>query len=130
VEYTEFSKTEAQADMFANRLAKRQKHLKKWARRTGAGVYRLYDRDIPEIPLVLDWYNVVNDSGDPAQGETFSGIVAGSLYKRPYEKDDEEAWLSAMKEAASSALGLKPEMIFLRERKKQQGAAQYEKISE
>jgi 23S rRNA G2069 N7-methylase RlmK/C1962 C5-methylase RlmI len=100
--------TEAQAEMLANRLAKRQKHLRKWARRSGAGAYRLYDRDIPEIPLLLDWY---------------AGAVSLSLYKRPYEKDDAEeaAWLAAMKTAAADALALSEDLIFCRERKQLRG---------
>ena len=48
-------KTGLQAEMLGNRLRKRYKHLVKWARRNGIGAYRLYDGDIPEIPLVLDY---------------------------------------------------------------------------
>ena len=110
--------------MFANRLRKRQRHLKKWARRTGAGAYRLYDRDIPEIPLVLDWYNITEN-----ENNTESAVLSGALYKRPYEKDDEEVWLAAMKNAAASALDLAPELIFFRVREKQHGSAQYERIA-
>jgi 23S rRNA G2069 N7-methylase RlmK/C1962 C5-methylase RlmI len=112
-------KTLLQAQMFENRLRKRFSHLKKWAQRTGAGVFRLYDRDIPEIPLVLDYY-----------GDEKSAAIAGSLYKRPYEKneDDEEQWLSAMKESAVRALGIKGDNIFLKQRKRQRGASQYEKF--
>lgn len=106
------AKTNAQAAMLANRLRKRRRHLDKWARRTGAGLYRLYDRDIPEIPLVLDWY------GD---------AVSGALYKRPYEKEGaaELLWLSAMKGAVSAALGIPPDRIVLKERRRQRGNAQY-----
>ena len=112
-------KTALQSQMFENRLKKRFHHLKKWAQRTGAGVFRLYDRDIPEIPLVLDYYG---DEKDVA--------IAGSLYKRPYEKDedDEEKWLSAMKESAVRALGIKSENIFLKQRERQRGSSQYEKF--
>ncbi|MDR1048008.1 MAG: rRNA (guanine-N2)-methyltransferase, partial [Treponema sp.] len=80
-------KISIQAEMLANRLAKRQKHLKKWARRTGTDAYRLYDRDIPEIPLCIDLY---------------ACLVSLSLYERPYEKDEaeEDLWLEAMCEAA------------------------------
>jgi 23S rRNA G2069 N7-methylase RlmK/C1962 C5-methylase RlmI len=35
-------KTSLQADMLANRLQKRFRHLKKWAQRTGSGAFRLY----------------------------------------------------------------------------------------
>jgi 23S rRNA G2069 N7-methylase RlmK/C1962 C5-methylase RlmI len=101
---------EVQTEMLCNRLAKRRRHLDKWAKRTGIDAYRLYDRDIPEIPLLIDWY---------------SGALSLSLYERPYEKDDTEeaAWLSAMKEAASKVLQIPEEMIFCRERKRLRGRA-------
>jgi 23S rRNA G2069 N7-methylase RlmK/C1962 C5-methylase RlmI len=104
-----------QAEMLANRLKKRFRHLKKWARRTGTDVFRLYDRDIPEIPLVLDWY------GD---------AVAGALYKRPYEKDDAEEyrWISDMKKAAAEALEIDPSRVFIKFRERQRGAAQYQRV--
>ena len=126
------NKTAEQAQILANRLQKRFKHLKKWARataqRSGVGAFRLYDRDIPEIPLVLDYYacNVNSDSAFPPDA-----ALCGALYKRPYEKDeDEEAkWLSAMKESAASALNIEPQKIFLKQRKRKEGIKQYEKMS-
>jgi 23S rRNA G2069 N7-methylase RlmK/C1962 C5-methylase RlmI len=104
------SQPESQAVMLFNRLRKRQRHLRKWAVRAGAGVYRLYDRDIPEIPLVLDFYH--NEK---------TAAVSGALYKRPYEKDadDEEQWLRAMKSAITEALSIDAENIFLKIRKRQ-----------
>ena len=110
--------------MLANRLQKRFRHLKKWAQRTGAGAFRLYDRDIPEIPLVLDYYG---DCAVPNEA-----ALCGALYKRPYEKDeaDEEQWLASMKEAACAALGISLERVFLKQRQRQRGADQYEKIAE
>jgi len=115
-------KKQQQAMMLANRLQKRFRHLKKWAQRKNIGAFRLYDRDIPEIPLVLDFYGEVSGA-EPA--------LCGALYKRPYEKDeaDEESWLCAMKESASSALGIDSKRIFLKQRRKQKGVFQYEKTS-
>jgi 23S rRNA G2069 N7-methylase RlmK/C1962 C5-methylase RlmI len=109
-------KLEEQAEMLGNRLAKRYRHLKKWARRCGTDAYRLYDRDIPEIPLVMDFYG---------------GAVSGALYERPYEKDEgeEEGWLAAMASAAAGALGLERDRIFLKRRRRQRGLSQYEKFS-
>jgi len=109
-------KTAAQAEMLANRLKKRCRHLQKWARRTETGAFRLYDRDIPEIPLVLDIY------GD---------AVSGALYQRPYEKDEaeEEQWLQAMTDAAAQALGLQRDYIVIKRRQRQYGQSQYEKIA-
>jgi 23S rRNA G2069 N7-methylase RlmK/C1962 C5-methylase RlmI len=108
------AKTTAQAEMLGNRLRKRYAHLSKWARRIGTGAFRLYDRDIPEIPLALDLY------GDSA---------AGSLYRRPYEKDwaEETAWLEAMRKTVSTLLEIKSEHIFIKTREHQRGKAQYEK---
>jgi 23S rRNA G2069 N7-methylase RlmK/C1962 C5-methylase RlmI len=117
-------KIDTQAAMLANRLQKRLRHLKKWAQRTKTGAFRLYDRDIPEIPLVLDYY------GDAALPQ--EAALCGALYKRPYEKDDaeEERWLSAMKDSAATALGIEPLRVFLKQRQRQRGAAQYEKMGE
>jgi 23S rRNA G2069 N7-methylase RlmK/C1962 C5-methylase RlmI len=108
-------KNALQGEMLCNRIRKRYRHLKKWAKRTGTGVFRLYDRDIPEIPLVLDLY------GD---------AVSGALYKRPYKKEDaEEArWLTVMKDAVSRALEIPVVRIFLKERSRQRGNSQYGKL--
>jgi 23S rRNA G2069 N7-methylase RlmK/C1962 C5-methylase RlmI len=118
------TKTISQAEMLANRLKKRLQHLNKWAKRTGIEAFRLYDRDIPEIPLVLDKY------GD---------VISGALYKRPYEKDDEEEsrWLAAMADATALATGIKHENIIIKQRERQTGSpdgdsrrSQYEKMAE
>jgi 23S rRNA G2069 N7-methylase RlmK/C1962 C5-methylase RlmI len=107
--------------MFANRLAKRYRHLAKWAARTGTEAFRLYDRDIPEIPLVLDFYG---GGGSPR-----TAALAGALYRRPYEKDDaeENRWLDAMRRAASEVLGAAAGNIFFKRRERQRGDGQYEK---
>jgi 23S rRNA G2069 N7-methylase RlmK/C1962 C5-methylase RlmI len=93
----------AQEELLFNRLTKRYRHLKKWARRTETNAFRLYDRDIPEIPLVLDLYD---------------DAIAGALYKRPYEKDDEETWLGAMKSAAARAINIPESRVFLKVRQR------------
>jgi 23S rRNA G2069 N7-methylase RlmK/C1962 C5-methylase RlmI len=110
------AKTAIQAEMLANRLHKRYRRLSKWARRQGFEAWRLYDRDIPEIPLVLDVYR---------------DAVAGALYQRPYEKDEaEEAhWLNAMKQAAALALSIDESNIFLKLRHKQRDSDQYERAA-
>lgn len=72
-------KTQRQAQDFANRLSKRYRHLKKWAKRRGVTSFRLYDRDIPEIPLAVDLYEkytvrdtVSNIIGAPLQNADLS----------------------------------------------------------
>ncbi len=108
-------KTLSQAEMLFNRLKKRSKHLRKWARRIQTDAWRLYDKDIPEIPLLIDVY------GDS---------VSGALYERPYEKDpiEEEKWLSVMIESVSRALEIPKNRVFIKLREHQKGQNQYERI--
>ena len=42
--------------MLGNRLRKNLKHLSKWAKREAIECFRVYDADIPEVPLVVDKY--------------------------------------------------------------------------
>ena len=113
--------TAYQAHILENRLRKRDRHLRKWARRIGTDAYRLYDRDIPEIPLTLDHYR---------------GAIAGALYERPYGKDDaeEDRWLAGMTEAVSRSLDVPPDRIFLkrrrRQRHRQETGSQYARLSD
>jgi 23S rRNA G2069 N7-methylase RlmK/C1962 C5-methylase RlmI len=116
------AKNAAQAEMLANRLRKRERHLRKWARRTGAGAYRLYDRDIPEIPLALDLYH-------PASETPHGRALCAALYRRPYEKDEaeEERWLGEMRDSAALALDLPPERVFFRRRRRLRDGDSYGK---
>lgn len=98
--------------MFANRLGKNARHRRKWARRHGVSCYRLYDRDIPEVPLAIDWYE-------------------GRLYLARYPRDDEEAspaWLEAMVAAAIGRLEVERGDVFVKERRRQRGERQYERL--
>ena len=102
---------------FRRRLAKRFKHLSKWARRQGIEAFRVYDRDIPEIPLAIDWY---------------AGWLHVAEYDRPHERTEieHEVWLDRMLEAAAAELGVPPGRTFLKARRRQRGQAQYEKVGE
>ena len=100
---------------FRRRLAKRFKHLSKWARRQEIEAFRLYDRDIPEIPLVI---------------EIYAGWLHAAEYDRPHGRTDIEhdVWLSRMMEAAAEELGIVPSHVFLKARRRQRFGNQYEKL--
>ena len=102
---------------FRRRLAKRFKHLSKWARRQQFEAFRVYDRDIPEIPLVIDWY---------------AGWLHAAEYERPHERTDIEhdVWLDKMIEAAALELGVPPTQTFLKMRRRQRDGGQYEKVDQ
>ncbi len=129
-------KTEYQARLLANRLAKRLQHLGKWARRSGIGCYRLYDRDIPEIPLAIDLFHL-EEPGEGDAGQARADTEDGGqdtylrlyLYQRPYEKaqDQEAAWLGAMARTAAQVAGIDASRVMAKTRMRQRGLEQYER---
>lgn len=145
-------KIQYQAELFANRLSKKYKLLKKWARKNRISCYRLYDKDIPEVPLAADIYEFLPDeisgktecafflrendlnisSNDQnAISETkMRTYLHLYLYERPYEKDEseEEKWLESMAESAAKILQIPQSHIIKKLRKKQKGDSQYEKL--
>ena len=123
-------KTSYQAELFSNRLKRKYKELRKQMRKNRISCYRLYDRDIPEVPVSLDLYEFLPDGVDSvleaarfmaAQNERLSAndpVVEKEikertwavlyLYERPYEKSEEEEtiWLEAMAKAAAGVIGI------------------------
>ncbi len=98
--------------MLANRLRKRQRHLRKWASRQNISCYRLYERDIPEFPLIVDWY---------------AGEVVVWLYERKRDETpaEEDAFRDEALAEIAAGLDLEPAQIFVKERAKQRGNWQY-----
>lgn len=143
-----------QAQIFANRLSKKYRILRKWARKERVTCYRLYDRDIPEVPVAVDLYEFLPDGMDSkteaarflseedarisandesAAKEKASRIfVHLYLYERPYEKDevDEKAWLSEISRACAEVFGIPQDHVIQKLRKKQKGDSQYEKLDD
>ena len=124
------NKTSYQAELFSNRLKRKYKELRKQMRKNRISCYRLYDRDIPEVPVSLDLYEFLPDGVDSvleaarfmaAQNERLSANDPAVekeikertwavlyLYERPYEKSEEEEtiWLEAMSKAAAGVIGI------------------------
>ena len=102
-----------QAELFASRLSKRARHLRRWPRR-GITCYRLYEKDIPEIPLVVDRYE---------------DCLHISEYERPHERDlgQHAAWLELMAKTAATTLEVDRRKVFLKQRSRQRGKEQHEK---
>ena len=102
---------------FRRRLAKRSRHLGRWARKQGIDAYRLYDRDIPEIPLVIDRY------GD---------WLHAAEYERPHDRTaiEHDVWLDRIMEAATDQLSIAPDRVFFKVRRRQRAGGQYEKMDD
>jgi 23S rRNA (cytosine1962-C5)-methyltransferase len=104
-----------QAEMFANRISKNTKHLKKWAKNAGIECFRIYDRDIPELPFALDLY------GDRAHLQEYSKPTMDVCAQR--------RWLTAMHEAAARALNIPLERVTLKQRHGQRPDDQYRRLA-
>ena len=117
-------KDNRQLEFFRNRVAKNEQNLRRWAKREAVTAYRLYDRDIPEVPLALDWYREADWHETGKRG----GAICLALYDRPYEKDEaaEAEWIFAMAGAAGEILEVPRESIFARTKKHKRGAQPYE----
>jgi len=106
-----------QAEEFANRLRKLARHLRRWPTKRGITCYRIYDRDIPEVPLVVDRYE---DALHIAE------------YERPHERTAAEHadWLDHMIRTASTALDTPHELVFFKQRTRQRGDSQYQRVDD
>src|SRR5580658_5999843 len=69
-----------------NKIRKNYRHIRKWAKRTLTNCFRIYDRDIKECPLAIDFYD---------------GRFC--IYFFSYDLDRDEP-LPELKEAAENAL--------------------------
>lgn len=101
--------------MLGNRLRKNRRKVARWAAREGITCYRLYDRDIPEVSLAIDWY----------EGHLHIAEYAGRRGSTVSELEPErfEAWI----EAARELLEVPAERVFVKARRRQTGRSQYEK---
>lgn len=105
----------AGAAALVNRLAKTEQHLARWRRRTGISCYRLYDADLPEYAAALDVYG---------------GSLHVQEYAPPPEIDPElsAARVRDLGRAACSVLGIAPENVHVKVRRRQKEGSQYEPI--
>lgn len=103
-----------QAEEFANRLRNRAKHLRRWPKR-GITCFRLYERDVPDVPLVVDRYE---DALHIAE------------FARPHERSPAQHadWLDLMARTAAEVLEVPRARVFLKHRDRQRGAAQYQRV--
>lgn len=110
------SRLEEQCEFFANRLKKRHRHLWKWAKRVGTNAFRVYHKDIPEIPFAVDWYD---------------GHLHISEYERPHTRtpDEHQEWVNTMVDTAAKALGVAPQRTFVKQRAPQRGHSQYDTVA-
>ena len=101
-------------EMFSNRLRKNLKRLKKRFKKENITCFRVYDQDLPEYAVAVDIYGK---------------WVHVQEYKAPNTVDSEkaEARLKDVLLVLPDLLDVPRENIFLKERRRQKGKAQYGK---
>lgn len=100
-------------DAFKNRLRKNKKHFGKWARRRNIEAYRIYDKDIPNVPVIIECF-----------GE------AVIVWHFPRFDDGAFDGVDAIESAIVEVLGIDASQLFSKLRQKQQKKEQYERLSE
>ena len=109
--------SERQAKELAARLRNRARHLRRWPTKRGITCYRLYDRDVPDVPLAVDRY------GD---------AVVAAEYERPHERTPAEHadWLDLMVRTIAKTLEVDRRDVYLKRRERQRGEAQYHRVAD
>ncbi|MFD2438007.1 bifunctional 23S rRNA (guanine(2069)-N(7))-methyltransferase RlmK/23S rRNA (guanine(2445)-N(2))-methyltransferase RlmL [Modicisalibacter luteus] len=108
------SKRSEGAQMFANRLEKNRKRLRKWLKQSGETCYRVYDADMPEYALAVDVY------GDRVHVQEYAP-------PRSINPAQAQRRLMDALEVLPGVLGVRPELVYFKQRERQAGKAQYEK---
>jgi 23S rRNA (cytosine1962-C5)-methyltransferase len=108
-----------QNSIIYNRLVKNHKKLKSFLKTHGIQAYRLYDKDIPEYPYIIDIYDqnaVIYEKGSGLDEENSSQLAHHQKH------------LSEITDAVMEVFQLKLEQISIKTRLIQKGSEQYEKL--
>lgn len=102
-----------------NRLQKNLRHRRKWARRQDITCYRVYDRDLPDFALTIDWYQ---------------GRLHVQAFDRPApNRDAHPADIlrhSELSEILQQVFELPAPLISFKTRQRQRGGNQYRRMSD
>jgi 23S rRNA (guanine2445-N2)-methyltransferase / 23S rRNA (guanine2069-N7)-methyltransferase len=108
------------ASMFGNRLRKNFQRLAAWAKREDVACFRVYDADMPEYAFAVDLY------GNDERWACVQEYAAPATVSPEAARGRRDEVLAVLPEV----LGLPPERVVLRVRRRQRGGEQYEKVGE
>jgi Predicted SAM-dependent methyltransferases len=98
-----------------NRIRKNYRHIRKWAKRTNTDCFRIYDKEIKEYPIAIDFY-------------------AGRFCVHHFSKSEQDEPPKRLVDEATKALQAlfhaDPASIYWRTRHKHKDSVQYEKVAE
>ncbi len=111
IELPSIADGEDKASPFKNRIRKNYRHVRKWAKRTTTDCFRIYDRDIKEYPLAIDFY-------------------AGKFLVQFISFDGDIEPKEEVEQVLSSIFGVDLENIYWRSRIRRKKLEQYEKLAD
>lgn len=100
-------------DAILNRLMKNYERIFPWAQRNHVEAFRIYDRDIPEYPFILDLYKdigIIYDKSNPL-------IARDKLHFEDFQEAVQKLWQNW-------------QHCFIKQRRRKEGQEQYERIDE
>lgn len=99
---------------FVNCLRKNYRHIRKWAKRTSTNAFRIYDREVPQFPVAIDFY---------------AGNYCVHYFSQKRESEEPTNELqAAVGDALRRLFGATSQQIFWRVRAKSKETRQYEKV--
>ncbi len=93
-------------ESFSNRLKKNLKHYSKWAQRERITCWRIYDKDIPELPFIVDIFGRNIHFAEVPRNHDHSPL-------------EHQRYLELMRKTASEIIQIPIEKVFLKVRKAQ-----------
>lgn len=105
---------EREARDFAACLAKNVRHLRRYPAR-GVTCYRVYERDCPDVPLIIDVYE---------------GAAHVAEYEREHSRSaaQQADWWDRMRGIIAEALQIPPARVYAKEKRRQRDLTQHEKV--
>lgn len=99
-----------------NRIRKNYRHIRKWAKRTLTNCFRIYDHEIPEYPLAIDFYD---------------GRFCVQYFPRHREElEPSKPLITETLDALCSIFNTPKETIYWKTRIKREKIEQYEKLGD
>ncbi len=102
-----------EAEEFAARLTKNLHHLRRYPSR-GIHCYRVYERDCPDVPLIVDRY-----------GDDYHAVE----YEREHSRTGAQQadWVDLMRSTIAKVAGVDAARVFMKEKHRQKGLTQHER---
>jgi 23S rRNA (cytosine1962-C5)-methyltransferase len=113
---SELNDLDDKSSPFKNCIRKNYRHISKWAKRTQTNCFRIYDRDIKEYPVAIDYY----------AGRFCVHYFSFAQDEAPIREDLKEA----VEKTLCSLFEISPESIYARARIKREKTEQYEKAGD